>query len=281
MKLVLIILLTILLPHQYTFSQNNKRKFKTEYHWLKKYKIGSVKYKSKNEIIYGFIYNYSDSIFPNEEILKHKNLISLELFYLKYPDFLNCKNSNPRFIIDSVKLKELKHLKRLTFDSHPFDSIPKALYLMDSLQYLKITRSELKEIPDDIWKFKNIVELDFMENCINYISCNISMLQNLRILKLNNNRLIYVSEYLKDITNLEFIDFSSIYFGRKADANENLIDIKSLENIIALINKESLKFIGLRILNSEEQKRFIRSINDKDLIKKIGFDFKHYDLGNW
>jgi len=278
MKLIPILFFAFLLNNQDLLSQINKKLFDVEYKWSKKCKIESIKYKSKNEILGGYIINYSDSIFPNQEILKYKKLMLLDLVYTKYPDLSNnCINRNPKIVIDTVKLKELKHLKRLSFDGHPFDGFPKELYLLDSLKSLSIIRSNLKEIPNDIWRFKNIVELDLMANCINDISCNISMLQNLKSLKLNNNRFTYVPECLKDIPNIESIDFSGI-FRPGTGVNENLIDIKSLENIIAIINKESVKFIGIRILNSEEHSKFIHSINDKVLIKKVGFDFKYYDL---
>ena len=79
----------------------------------------------------------------------------------------------------------------------------------DAVTSLKLRKQGLTEIPSDLSKFKNLVELDLSDNEIGDFSSKLSGLPNLEVLNLSGNNLTTIPADLCELKKLKTINLSS------------------------------------------------------------------------
>jgi len=87
-----------------------------------------------------------------------------------------------------------------------FTSLKKAMLLPDSVFRLKLKRKGYREIPVEIFNFKNLKELDLGGNKIIQIDPKIELLTKLEILKLNRNQIQLVPTAIAKLNSLKYLD---------------------------------------------------------------------------
>jgi len=87
-----------------------------------------------------------------------------------------------------------------------FTSIKKAMLEPDSVERLKLKRKGYKEIPSEIFNFKNLKELDLGGNKIKNIDPKIGLLSKLEILKLNRNQIVLIPTSISKLDSLKYLD---------------------------------------------------------------------------
>ena len=87
-----------------------------------------------------------------------------------------------------------------------FTSIKKAMLEPDSVVRLKLKRKGYKEIPSEIFYFKNLKELDLGGNKIKNIDPKIGQLSKLEILKLNRNQIELIPTSISKLDSLKYLD---------------------------------------------------------------------------
>jgi len=286
MKIKFLIILTLLAYNVYPQSDNKRlSKKKDFYSWSEKggnyeniffsgkltkgTKHKEVVIKKAEEIRSLEIESYSDSIFPNEIILKFKHLETL---------VINGKIGGLK--IDTINIKRLSNVKDLVFLKVDFKIFPVDLYRIDSLKRLTIAFCKLEKISDSIKFFKNLNYLDLISNELNSIPETIKFLQNLKTLWLGNNNLTEIPAILIDCNNLERIGLNNPFNGtysknrelgnRRELKNLNQIDyVRDFDKLKTLLEKDSIKVIGISLKNLEQKDVLIEKLNNKLLLKKL------------
>lgn len=87
-----------------------------------------------------------------------------------------------------------------------FTSLEKALEMPDSVVCLKLRRNGLTEFPNEIFKFKNLRQLDLGNNKISSIPANIGDLEKLEVLNLERNKFVMLSKSIGDLHALRYLD---------------------------------------------------------------------------
>ncbi len=87
-----------------------------------------------------------------------------------------------------------------------FTSMSQALMQPDSVFRLKLRRKGYKQIPAEVFNFKNLRELDLIGNKIERIPNEISSLQQLEILRLGSNQIEVIGKEIVGLSKLRYLD---------------------------------------------------------------------------
>ena len=105
-----------------------------------------------------------------------------------------------------VSLYKLEAQPDYTLKLKCFTSIEKALEMPDSVFCLKLRRKGLTEFPTEIFRFKNLRQLDLGNNKIAAIPDNIGELKKLEVLNIERNKLVILSKSIGDLPSLRYLD---------------------------------------------------------------------------
>lgn len=218
----------------------------------------------KNKQLWTF---YTDSVFPNQEILSY--------IYLKK---LTLRGTNKQIKIDTSKLEKFKFLEELIFDNVNLKKFPVELSSINTLKELTIYNCNLQQISDSIKYFKNLEYLDLRFNKIDSIPQSIKDIPNLKYLFIGNNNLNSLPQILLKCDSLVIVglyNYIPLYFHYKPSFphNFNKIDyINEFSSLETLLKKESIKRIIIT-LNEDNDRQFIEEKLNKKLFKKLKFVF--------
>ncbi len=255
------------------FKNNNRKNLK----WADKQNPDEVK------ILY--IKDYDDEIFPNEEILKYKNI---EHIYVAARPLLIHVNDSMReplkIVIDTVRLASLSNLSYLRMEQFDFRSFPTELTIVRSLIGLALNNCLIERLPTEINRFTQLEGLFLRQNRLSSIP-RLSMLKRLKVLDLCNNSIEIVPDLSENkaleevyLANLNGLRESPYTWTWPVKLNVNMVDYQ--QQITALVNLLKLpRILKLHLYSSKpSDKRDIKSaIGDKTLIKKI--IWQPYDCG--
>ena len=87
-----------------------------------------------------------------------------------------------------------------------FTNLSQALMQPDSVLRVKLRRKGFKEIPAEVFNFKNLKELDLIGNKIKRIPSEISNLPHLEILRLGNNEIEVIGKEISSLNKLRYLD---------------------------------------------------------------------------
>lgn len=144
-----------------------------------------------------------------------------------------------------------------------FTDLEKAMLQPDSVFRLKLRRRGYTEIPQDVFLFKNLKELDLGNNRIILIPSEIVKLQKLEILILERNRLTSVSKEAGELKALRYLDLGLnkiVALPAEISELENLEFLQIWGNELTVLpptlsKLEKLKWLDMRaiILSPEER----------------------------
>ncbi len=154
-------------------------------------------------------------------------------------------------------LKKLEEKLRIKFeltDIENFNDIeisltPKSYYFVENenITAIKIHDINLKTIPKEITKLKNLKVLDLTFNKITEIPKEIAELKNLKVLYLSNNQITEIPKEIAELKNLERLDLS---YNKINKINKVLLELnnkilKKLKNCVLFIEDASVMKINL------------------------------------
>ncbi|MBI4946758.1 MAG: leucine-rich repeat domain-containing protein [Bacteroidetes bacterium] len=235
---------------------------------------------------------YSDSVFPNAQLLKLKNVENIKLtgYWPRYKDIRKARNVKvfvkdsivifPKIRIDTVALRQLDHLKYLRFDGFDFDDFPKGLCVLKKLKALSISLCSIDTIPSEIENMTNLEVLDLRCNNIKSLPEEIIKLDSLKILDLTNNLFTKIPSVLLSMHKLEEINLANIEFGHEDTIAINwpfVLHVNKInyfqetETFINLLHLKELKAVLIYLQNREDKEKLKSIIRDKKLLRKIGW----------
>lgn len=179
------------------------------------------------------------------------------------------------FIVDPL-FKTFKNLKKIEFNQGEFESINATIFqnCPATLEKIMIKASTFKPLQANI--FSNcsaLIELDLGSNAIDTIDRNsFAGLQNLKILKLNDNKLgNIIANVFNSLPSLETLDVSRNKL--KEFDNRVFVDNKNLTYLnIAQNNIEFLKmdyFVGLELLSTLDATNNVINATQKEMFDEL------------
>jgi hypothetical protein len=137
------------------------------------------------------IKNYPDSVFPNDSVLKFRNIVSLEIDGLDdsiRPPFPALR----KLRIDAVKLKQLSQLRCLSIVGFDLSNFPEELCALNELQGLELDICHIKTLPACFSSLSELTYLGLRINELTSLPEEFGQLPKLEHLDIGNNRLISV-----------------------------------------------------------------------------------------
>ena len=144
-----------------------------------------------------------------------------------------------------------------------FTSISQALMQPDSVFRLKLRRKGYKQIPPEVFNFKNLRELDLIGNKIERIPNEISSLQQLEILRLGSNQIEVIGKEIIGLNKLRYLDLGKNKIQALPFEIGELNDLEFLQiwgNDITLLpesiqNLNKLKYLDMRAILLTDSER--------------------------
>lgn len=153
---------------------------------------------------------YADSVFPNEALLRLKNLESVFVVGRTWEQQRKRIGVPPiRLRIDTVKLKELAHLKYVSLSGFNLSVPPEGLASIAGLQGLEIFQCMLDSLPKDVGRMRYLRALALRVNYLGSLPPEIAELDSLRSIDLNNDHFREVPLELTGCASLERIYLSN------------------------------------------------------------------------
>jgi Leucine-rich repeat (LRR) protein len=169
----------------------------------------ALKNPSKAKEVY--ILNYTDSVFPNDDILRLINIEHIVVFakYVLKKKKNDSLNSPVTITIDTIKLKQLSKLKYLTFSNFDFRSFPIQLCYLKNLQALNLSFCLIDSVPREIENLKSLKALALRLNNLKQVPKSIIHLDSLSVVDLANNSFSYFPNELIEMKSLKKVLLSN------------------------------------------------------------------------
>lgn len=244
--------------------------------------IEKAKNKKPEDVQGLYVRNYEDTIFPNKEILKYKNLEHLNILGKWKKDTTNQKFPIS-LKIDVELLKQFPKLKFLTLSYFDLSDFPEDIYELDNLTLLRLDLCNIDSLPLGITKMKSLEVLSLRLNNIKKLPKDIADLNTLLILDLNNNLFTSIPQEIVKMNSIKKISLGNVETQKEAAptkyfpfySNLNKIDyIKELDIIKQVLTKEHVNVFHLHILTCEDKNNVYRILSNKELSAKMGLKRK-------
>lgn len=223
--------------------------------------------------------NYTDSVFPNAEILQLKNVEHLVVM----GRFCRQKKGDSlmaplKIRIDTVALKSLTKLKYLELSYFDFHEFPVAICSLTQLKGLSIAISFIDSIPDEIARMKSLQLVEFRLNELHSLPPVFATMDSLVEIDLANNRFTKIPEVTLQMKNLNTLILSNIetdqeFIGDWRWPHRMYINrinyYKETESLGKLLKSSSLRHIYIQVNTTDEQNRILDTMLAGDDSKKI------------
>lgn len=268
--LILFVLVTIS-----CFGQKAKYKY-----YPKRKNILTLKQAEKKEpstVKHIIIQEYSDSVFPNSDILKYENIETLIVSGRPAKN-----NKNDSIVLSPIKLdinvKPLQNLRTLSLSYFDFSTFPLEFLNLKKLRYLELAVSFINNIPKEIQNLDSLTHLSFRLNNLTNLPSEISNL-NLSAIDLANNNLHHLPKPLIEIKTLKVISLANLETNVSQPnglwdwpylLNINEIDyLKEFSTLKSIADKENINVV-IQVPN-QEIKELLKSKMTKNMKKSINF----------
>ncbi|MEO8590818.1 MAG: hypothetical protein ABI432_15690 [Flavobacteriales bacterium] len=216
--------------------------------------------------------DYTDTVFPNEALLRLKNIESVHMRGLTYERKRKVFAVPPiRLRIDTVKLKQLTCLKYVSLSGFDLRIPPEGLSVITDLEGLDLTLCHLESMPKDIGRMRKLRALVLRLNYLSDLPQEMAELDSLRSIDMVNNHFRHLPTALAGCASLERIYLSNDEIGDRKDGYEqewakisfdwpfplcaNHIDWRaSAPELKALLDLPRLEFIRLHARLCKDQK---------------------------
>ncbi len=146
-----------------------------------------------------------------------------------------------------------------------YDNLKEALKNPDEVYGISLKKMKLKELPSELWQFKNLLYLDASKNQITEIPKNITDFSSLKVLDLSNNAIIAIPEEVYKLENLQFLQLGKNkieYISTSIKTLQNLVYLDLWSNEFYNVPPEigelkELKKLDLRLINLSNEKQMI------------------------
>lgn len=155
---------------------------------------------------------------------------------------VNCSNMSAQSLLDSLTLSQQPVFKgiytamanpdsvfRLDLSRKKLKELPQDLLKFKNLQELKISRNSLKELPSWIGDFKNLQVLDASYNDLKELPIEIGKLDNLEFLLLNRNIIETLPHEIGTLKKLEVLELWDNEIGVIPEELKNCKNLRILE----------------------------------------------------
>ncbi|MCB9361153.1 MAG: hypothetical protein H6587_05115 [Flavobacteriales bacterium] len=215
------------------------------------------------------IKQYKDSVFPNAEILRYKNLEYLVVSGFSY---LGRKSELKPFeiTIDTLGFKQLKSLKYLKIVSLNLKGISNHFSELTNLEHLELDLCNLSEVPKGLSNLRKLKEISFRLNNISEVGNEIIDLDSLEYLDLANNSFTIFPKEIALLKSINVINLSNAETTNEVPiskyspfgVNINEIDyFNQVNELIEVLQNKSLSKIAI----------FVKTDLDKEDVKiRIG-----------
>lgn len=157
--------------------------------------------------------------------------------------------------------------KEVNIDGHLYKSIKAAQAANpDSVFRIKLRGKKLKEIPAEIFQFKNLKELDLARNKLEAIPNEINQLQKLEKLNLAKNRLKELNPQIGACKSLRWLDLGKNELSKLPDQICNLEDLEYLQLWANEITALPLKFHKLKKVKQIDMRAIIITDSERENI---------------
>lgn len=236
--------------------------------------LNKAKKLNPDEVEHLFIQGYEDSIFPNGDILKFRNLKSLFIVgrWVKSKKSDSITLPPLKLTIDTNGLKKMKNMKLLDMSFFDFSEFPSEFLLLDQLEYLVLGSSLISDVPPEINKLKKLDHLSFRLNNLTSLPTEISSLKKLRAIDLANNRLDHIPDFLLEMDSLSFISLANtetktempngVWYWPFHLYTNDINYFKSLDKLETLATKGHNN-INIQVNNSLEKERLKNRMSEK------------------
>lgn len=176
------------------------------------------------------------------EILNRKKILS---FSAKTPEGIRSefKNNQAQLVsvtelsLTSCDLTNLPdeiglftQLKRLVLRRNDFTEFPSQIKLLPNLEELDLSRNKISMIPDDIFgHLQSLTYLDLTSNQLEILPFQIWQMTKLEYILVGSNKLINVSEEVKNLINLKALNVRDNLLKKLPDSLEQLSHVPGIE----------------------------------------------------
>ena len=173
------------------------------------------------------------------------------------------------FLATTVSMQAQQEQDPVYDTSHVYRSLESALQNADRVYKLNLSKKKLKEVPAEVFQFRNLKELDLSKNKIKELPPQIGDLQNLERLNLSSNKLTALPEETGKLQSLVYLGLNRNLIESLPKGIGSLSSLEVLElwdNELEIIPDEigqltKLKVLELRgILFSDEEQTRVKTL---------------------
>ena len=206
---------------------------------------------------------------------KNTNIICLHTVFLKTICFVAFVFCLP--VVFGMPTANCQLLDTLTLAQQPtFFSLQEAMLHPDSVFKLTLSKKKLKEIPAQVFTFKNLQILNLSKNSLKEIPAIINQLQNLQDLNLSGNEITAIPASIGTMKNLIHINFNRNLIEAippEIGTLQNLEVLEMWDNELDSVPDEIKNLNKLKIL---ELRGILFSKDDQNYLKKLVPDARVY-----
>ena len=153
---------------------------------------------------------YTDSVFPNQEILRYKNLVSVRLTGRSVRIRRKDIAQRPvRLSIDTLALKELPSLRYLSLTQFDLSEFPDGIFQMKKLEGLELLACQVESLPDRISELHALKALHLPVNYLSDLPMSMVSMNSLKSLDLVNNHFLQTPKVISHLHSLRILDIGN------------------------------------------------------------------------
>jgi len=149
------------------------------------------------------IWNYADSVFPNERLLKYRNLRSVFLS----SDIIQV--GHQPLVIDSIAIQHLPQLRFIRLYHFNLRESLNTFRYLTGIEGLNLTYCLIDTLPDEIGRLSELKYLSLRLNFLSSLPDALSYLDSLEVLDLSNNHLRMIPESLAEMRKLKKVNLAN------------------------------------------------------------------------
>ena len=155
------------------------------------------------------------------------------------------------------EIEDLVYLRTLDLSYTNIKKLPETIWKLTNLKILDLSRAKIEELPEWIGELTNLKRLNLRDTKIEELPGSIGKLTNLEELDLRDTKIEGLPEWIGELTNLEWLDLSGTKIEELPESIGKLTNLKILDLSRAKIEelpKSIGKLINLNELNLSDKK---------------------------